>query len=254
MAYLLSLDMIIRVAELGSPEDAHQMAGVNKIWKQALDTVWLALLRVHHPVSNYMDLQPPVDARAIHALFCRRTRHLRAGSRTALHLDDYSLAVEMRAEGLQVLSARLVREAGRAGTFSADLEVELNPKANLVAWAGRRSMGPTPEVRPIFASSEGNWITQDDEYLEATFPLSAAAPRVAWTDAVVGQGLVFDDNLESTPRLCVDRDEISLIRMSVLPGSKVELYMMRVHPQSGDLQAMGDEEMATFINMKLCGL
>ena len=30
--------------------------------------------------------------------------------------------------------------------------------------------------------------------------------------------------------------------------------MMRVHPQSGDLQAMGDEEMATFINMKLCGL
>ena len=79
-------------------------------------------------------------------------------------------------------------------------------------------------------------------------------PRVAWTDAVVGQGLVFDDDLESTPRLCVDRDQISLLRMSVLPGSKVELYMMRVHPQSGDLQAMGDEEMATFINMKLCGL
>ena len=140
------------------------------------------------------------------------------------------------------------------GTFSTCLEVEPDPNAHLVAWASRRCMGQAADVTPIFTASKGELMIDGDDYLEATFPISAAVPRMVWMDTVVGQGLVFDDDLESSPRLSVDRDEISLLRMSVLSGSKVELYLVRMHPQAGDFRAMGDDEMCTFIDMKLRGL
>lgn len=255
MAHLLSADTLVHVAAVAQPEDAHRLRGVSQFWKQAVDSDWPALLSLHYPVSNYMDLQPPVDARATHAHFCRHARDLLAGSRRApLQLDDFNLAVEVRAQGDISLNARLVREAGRMGTFSALLEMDPDPNAQVVAWAGRRCMGQAPDVVPIFDSSHGELMIDGDEYLQETFPVSAAVPRMVWMGNMVGQGLIFDDDLESTPRLCIDRDEISLLRMSVLPGAKVELYLVTMHPQSGDFRAMDDKEMCTFLDMKLRGL